>query len=735
MQNHLRYCLTIRSALVKSSSKFKRMSESNPSPSLAELYPARSSLNFKKFIHILLEKAWLVATCLVIAVVAAIFYLQKSPPLFASTATILVEQSDKNVVNVQKVQQEDYRGLESLRTIEQILKSRTLLERVASANKLSRDPRFLPQTGIEYTDAEVANILSKMITVSLRRFTRLIDITVVHTNPDVAALVANSLVKEHARQHLENYSSTSDIASEFLVEEAQRLKKDLSDSENALHSYREKTKTVSLEQRQDIVNPKLIELSQRLTAAKSDRIKTLILISQVRELGTNVQALMTLPVVANDASVVAVKEKITQAEAEFANLTQRYGEKHPKYIQAASQLREWKSNFTNAVLKIPQTVEAAYETAKAAETALESALKEQEEVALALNKQSIGYNVLAREVESNRSLYDTLMLRLKETSLTKELPSNLVRTIQAALAPKLPFAPNKRKILMIGIFLGIFGGIGLALALSALDSSFKTVDEAEAELQLPILSAVPRIKEVKENHTLIVAEDAHSTGAEAFRSLRTTLAMLGRAESRRTFLFTSAVPQEGKTFCSTNYSLSLAQQGLRTLLIDGDLRRPAVENALTGKRTQTAGVTDYLIGKKMLAEIVRPTLHENFFFISAGTTSPNPAELLAQGHFDDLIEEAMLQYDRVVIDSAPIHAVSDTLLLLKRVQTVCLVVRADKTPRKASLRSVHILQKANAQLAGVILNQLPRRGFGSYDPYYDYSYQGKYAEKGVYGSV
>ncbi len=710
------------------------MSEFNPS-TLPEFAPARSSFDFKKIFHILLERAWLIVTCLVLAVVGTIFYLQKSPPLFASTATVMVEQSDQKVVNVQKIQQEDYRGLDSLRTIEQIFKSRTLLERVAASNKLANDPRFLPQTGIDYTDADVADILSKMVTVSLRRFTRLIDITVVHTNPDIAALVANSLIREHARQHLEIYSSTSDIANEFLVEEAQRLKKDLADSEHALQSYREKTKTVSLEQRQDIVNPKLIELSHRLTAAKSDRIKSLILISQVRELGTNVEALMTLPVASTDPNILKIQASIAQAEAEFANLSQRYGPKHPKYIQASSQLREWRNNFTNAVLKIPQIIEASYESAKAAESALEVSLKEQEEAALALNKQSIDYNILAREVESNRSLYDAIMLRLKETSLTKELPGNVVRTVQTAIAPKLPFAPNKKKILIVGIVLGVFAGIGLSLGLNALDSSLKTVDETETELQLPVLSAVPRVKEVKENHTLIVAEDAHSTGAEAFRSLRTSLGMMGRAESRRSFLFTSAVPQEGKTFCSTNYSLSLAQQGLRTLLIDGDLRRPAVENALTGKRTQTAGVTDYLVGRKKLNELVRATDHEKFFFLSAGTTSPNPAELLAQGHFDQLIEDALLEFDRVVVDSAPIHAVSDTLLMLQQIQTVCLVVCANKTPRKASIRAVQILQHANAPLAGAILNQIPRRGLGAYDPYYDYSYHGKYTEKGVYGAA
>ena len=212
--------------------------------------------------------------------------------------------------------------------------------------------------------------------------------------------------------------------------------------------------------------------------------------------------------------------------------------------------------------------------------------------------------------------------------------------------------------------------------------------------------------------------------------------MLGRVEQRRTFLFTSALPQEGKTFCSLNFALCLAQQGLKTLIIDGDLRRPTIDKILMPQAGSKPGVTDYLAGHKEFKEIVQETQHPNFHCLVAGTTAPNPAELVAQGHFDALIEEALLHYDRVVVDSAPIHAVSDTLMMLNKVQTVCLVVRTAKTPRKAVARAMALLEKANAPLAGLILNR-QRRGKlsgGYYDPYYTYSYYGKYAEKGVYGT-
>jgi len=301
-----------------------------------------------------------------------------------------------------------------------------------------------------------------------------------------------------------------------------------------------------------------------------------------------------------------------------------------------------------------------------------------------------------------------------------------------AMVPTTPIWPKKTTLMVRGVLAGVVVGVLLALGLNALDSSIKTVDEAEEYLHLPVLSAVPKIKV---HQVLVARENAKSPAAEGFRTLRTSVSMLGRAEQRRTFLFTSAVPEEGKTFCSLNFAVTLAQQGLKTLVIDGDLRRPSIERSVLPKGDRRAGVTDYLTGTRKLEEIVHGHEQQNLFIMPAGTTAPNPAELVAQGNFDALIEEALLHYDRIVVDSAPIHAVSDTLLMTNKIQTVCLVVRAGKTPRKAVARAIEQLYKAEAPLAGLILNRQARRRLsGGYDPYYSYSYEAKYSEKGVYGS-
>jgi len=437
--------------------------------------------------------------------------------------------------------------------------------------------------------------------------------------------------------------------------------------------------------------------------------------------------------VANDPSITDIRGNIARLESDLANLKQRYKEKHPRYIQTASQLTEWKTTLTNAVLNIPQLIGSLYDSAQTAEAALEGALREQEDAALELNKQALHYNALAREVDSDRALYEAVLNRIKETTLTKDIRPGKVRVIQQASVPELPVKPEKVKIILIGLFAGLGLGLVLALFLSSLDRSLKTVDQTEEFLGVAVLSAIPKFSNsTADQRKLINADDAENVEAEAFRTLRTSLSMLGKKEDRRVYLFTSAIPSEGKTFCSLNYAISLAQQGLKTLIIDCDLRRPMVENTLLHNNKRGFGLSDYLTGQKDFNAIVHSTDTENFYYIPAGSHSPNPAELLARAGIDAVIDEALLTFDRIIVDSAPIHAVSDTLLILNRIQTLCLVVRSGRTPRNSVRRAVQMLTEAGAPLAGVILNLIPRArgGYGYYyDSYYSYGYYGKYQSK------
>lgn len=696
--------------------------------------PAPSTgFDFKRLYHTLIERLWLVAICVVLAVLVTAGYIRRQPTLYSASAVVQVEQDEARVVKVEKFQSDDLRFPDALRTIEQTLKSRTVLERVVDSLKLHQDPNFTSST-VEPTREEVAAILDRMVAVRLRKGTRLLDVSVVHFNPQLAANIANAVVSEFVAQGYEQNAAVSTEATTFLSKEGRRLQLKLEESEKALQEFRDRTKSVSLEERNDIVTARLKELNGKLTEVNSTTLRFKAELAQVEKLGTSVAALLVMPAVNADPIVAEAKSALSKLESDFASLKGRYKEGHPKYVQMVSTIDTWQRALTNAVLKVPQSFRSAYESATASEAALQEELQRQEGISRELTKALTDYNRLARDVDGNRTLYDAVQYRLKEAALTRDLKPSKVQLNSRAIAPAKPFSPNKTQLMIRGTLAGIVLGVLFALGINALDSSLKTVDDAEDYLHLPVLSAVPRVKS-KDGHVLLMDDDAKSPAAEAFRTLRTSVSMLGRAEHRRTFLFTSAVPQEGKTFSSLNFSLCLAQQGLKTVVIDGDLRRPAIEKSLVPKGARRPGVTEYLTGQKQLDDIVQTISHENFFYIPAGTIAPNPAELLSQRNFDQLIDEALLRFDRVVVDSAPVHAVSDTLLMLHKIQTVIVVVRSGKTPRKAVGRAVEMLLKADAPLAGIVLNrQVRRRLAGGYDPDHSYSYDSKYSEKGVYGA-
>ena len=701
---------------------------------------ADSTADLSRTWHALIERVWVVPLCLVISLTLGFAYLRRAPVLYSATTTVQVQQDQAPVFKIDNVRFEDLQALDFLQTIAQTLKTRPLLARVAESNNLAADSRFLSATIMPSTEEDLVDTLARLTTVKLRRGTRLIDVTVTHSSPQLTALLANSLVSQFIANYAEQHTTSGEVASEFLVQEASRLRRKLQESEVALQAYRETSKASSLDDRQNTVVAELKELSTKVTEAKSARIKLESEYNQVLTLSNNPEALMTLPTIAANASVLAARQNLSKAQNDFEVLKQRYKEKHPKYIQAQTQLAALQNDLAESIPKAAQSLKASLDATRASEQALESALTTQEASALKLNKLAIQYGVLSREVESDRALYESVLKTMKETSVTKEITPMKIRVVQPAFTPKTPFSPKRALIVAISALGGIFAGFLLVLFLNFLDTSIKTVDEAETKLGFPVFAAVSNLKEVKKKrHPLVVVDAPHSSGAEAFRTLRTSLSMLGRVEDRRVFLFTSAMPQEGKTFCSINYAASLAQLGLKVLLIDGDLRRPTVELVLTGKDQGTPGVTDYLTGKKSLEEVVQPCKLPGLFFVSGGTTAPNPAELLAKDGLSELIERALKTYDRVVLDSAPVHAVSDTLLMLKNVQTVCLVVRGARTSTRSVSRCVHLLKGARAPLSGLVLNRMPlRRGIGYgyyyYNPYYDYRYHGKYAKKGVYGT-
>lgn len=778
--------------------------------------------DFRHFWHSLLEKLWIVALCVLAGLFLALGYLARTPKLYQGRIVLEVDVQDPTPIrsddSSSRMRTMFLASQEAMRTIEQTLVNRSLLARVVRAEGLAEDGgrtllgrsvtdgdakttptastpppaaaaspgAISPQGSFSPLEEGLGGALSRMIKPVIRRGTRLIDVYVTHSDPAVAQRLADAVGREFIRYSIERRAFTSQDTLRYLMEEEERLKKNLQKSEAAVAEYKANTPDAlqlgggaaatgsqagagSTGSRGGLVEDKLQELSTRLTTAKSDRMRLESELQQIEQIGDNIDAILAVPSIAAAQPVADRRRDVAQLEASVAMLEQRYKAKHPKMMSARAALEEAKDALRRTALAQPAVLRNTLEQAHAAERNLEVAGKEQEKSAIALNRAAIGYQELARQAETDRALYESVLRQIKETNLTKDVKTNAVSIIERSPLPGAPVSPKPMKTIMLGLLGGLALGLGFVYASDILDRSVKTVDQAESTLGLPVLAAVPEIgkgdagdktdrKVLPTTATYrLVAEAPEGPAAEAFRNLRASLSLLGPEAERKVFLFTSAVPNEGKSFSSANYSLALAQQGHRVLLIDGDLRRPSLHKIFLSANEddygeETPGIVDYLVGMTDLAaavrsvsagrldpgsakgrgsEIIAATAGQ-LSVLTGGRRAPNPAELLSGPSFARLVADASNHFDRVVIDSAPILAVSDTLLMTPLVQTVCVVVRANKTPRNAVQRALGMLTGAGGRPAGIILNRLPRRRGAGY--YYYYASPGYGKGEGAYGS-
>ena len=779
----------------------------------------KRGFDFRQFWHSLVERIWIVVLCILAGLFIGLGYLARTPKLYQGHIVLEVEFQEPTVVAGEeataRMRSMFLASQEALRTIEQNLTNRSLLARVVRAEGLADDggrsllgqsvtragassitppPTASPSlnkidnaVGTQtFTPIEEAlgGAMTTMVKPLVRRGTRLIDLYVTNRDPAMAQRLVEAIGREYIRNSIERRASFSQDTLRYLLEEEERLKANLQRSEAAVAEYKAKTPDAlqlgggaaatgsqtgagSSGGRGGLVEDKLQELNSKLTAAKSDRLRLEGELKQIEGVGDNVDALLAVPSIAAAPLVNDRRRDLGQLEAVVATLAQRYKDKHPKMMAARAALSEARDGLRRAVLAQPASLRNTLEQARANEGNLEVAAREQEKAALALNKAAIGYQELARQAETDRALYESVLRQIKETNLTKDVKTNAVSVIEHSPLPHAPVSPSSTKAIALGLLGGLAAGLIFVFGADAVDRSIKTVDQAETTLGLPVFAAIPEAREEAKStrsksksrgltRYRLVAETPEGPVAEAFRNLRAALSLLGPEAERKISLFTSAVPDEGKSFTSANYALALAQQGFRVLLIDGDLRRPSMHKIFrlaTGKNNsdQGPGIVDCLVGDANLESAARPISAQEIdvvgdtiavtgniitatggqlFVLAGGRRAPNPAEILSGPSFSQLIAEATRLFNRVVIDSAPVLAVSDTLLMTPHVQTVCMVLRARKTPRPAVRRAISLLISSGIRPAGLVLNRLPRnRGVGYY---YYYSSPGYGAGEGSY---
>ena len=686
-------------------------------------------MDFQDYYFAVKERLWLVLLVFIVCVSAGGVYLVRTKPVYGSKAVLMIEQREARVMRGDPVEQTDPTSPDFMNTIVESIRSRTILQRVVENLNLQDDLVFMEKKadGGPGNKADAIVKLSNCVKIVLRQRTRLVDIYALHTDPEMTRVLADAVAREFIRFGFEQRLVAARMANQFLLEEASKLRDKVRQSEQAMQEYREKNQAASLEGNQNLVLAQLQDLNTRLNQARSDRLNLETDFTRSKEIAGRTEELMRIPSIARLPNVANIMTAIASKEIEFASLKQQYLPKHPKYITAVSEMNRLKLLLEEKVNEGAGLLASSFEVAKENEKRLAELVVQQEKASLELNKKAIEYNVIKSERETDNAMYQSVLSRVKEIDVTQGIDSSPIKLVEVAVTPFAPSFPSWGKFIFGSIALGLVLGIGSALGLNMLNPGLKTVTHAESRIGLPVFSAVPNQKGPRDQNIINDTEGPHGLVKEAFRTLRTQLLLLGKQEDRRTFLVTSALPAEGKTFISCNIAAVFAQGDMKTLLIDADLRKPTVAEVFFGKKDDSPGLSDLLLERASFKDVTRETNVKNLSVITAGTRVKNPAELLTKLAIKKIIDEALLTYDRVIVDTAPVLAVSDTLLIAAEAQTVFLAVLTGSTPAKAVERACRSLTEAGKAPSGIVMNRM--KGGQSY------YYYGHYGSKEVYGAA
>ncbi|MDH3975289.1 MAG: polysaccharide biosynthesis tyrosine autokinase [Deltaproteobacteria bacterium] len=672
-------------------------------------------LNIKDYIRIVRKRLWLVAAILIIAVTIAAVKAFSIIPIYQASVKILIERENPNILSFQDVMNIDASSSDYYATQAGIISSRRLARKVFDASPLNKLKKF---EGVLYPES----VLLNMLTVNPERGSRFVHLSIKGPDPEEAADLANLWADTYVEQNLTEKINASSQATIWLSEQVKELQEKVTSSEFALQEYKEKHNIISLEERQNIVVQKLSELNSALIKANMSRLKREAKYGQLNELMTK-NSWEALTNLVDSPQVNTLNASLLDMKRERAELSGTYGKKHPKMASIISQIKTLEAIIAEEVRKFVRKTKDDYEIAKLEEVTLRKSLDEQKREALALNKKAIKYNVLKRESEGNRKLFDVLLNRLKETSLTEGMEFNNIRIVDYAQRPGKPVYPNKRKMILMGVLIGLFGGISLTLFLEFLDDRIKSESDVERYLGIPFLGTIPAIfgKE-QENLYLITDKMPKSMISEAFRGLRTSVLFSSSDKEIKTIMVTSGGPGEGKTTAAINLAVTMSHEGKRSLLIDCDLRRPTLQKVFNLKGS--GGLSNILVDHDLsINAVINETGIENLGIITCGPIPPNPSELLGSRRMQEIISILEKDYDRIIFDSPPSISLADAAVLGRAVDGVVLVVDTKSTARGKAQKSIKALSEVGANMIGVALNRVNTREDGYYGYYYyNYNY-------------
>lgn len=709
------------------------------------------------YVIILRKHQWLILTFLLTVVTVVTIATFKMKPVYEAAARVEVDREAQNEIPFQQVtSDEEYTDMDMyLETQTKILESETLALQTIKSMDLAQYPEFggSPASGTFGQGASLKRpaILGAFLgSLSVVRVpnSRLIEVRFAAQNPQLAAQVVNAHLQNYVEQNFRSKYDATTQASNWLSSELEELRIKVEKSEDARLAYERENQIWQIDEKQDITTQKLGDLSRAATEAQTDVAQKEALYRMA--ISGNVDA---LPAALNNGVVQDLLRRKSQLDQDYAEAINQYGPNFPKVLRLAAQKKEVDADLAGARKTMVESVEEDYNTARSHLALLQEALDKQKAEANDLAEKLVQYNILQHDADSNKQLYDGLLQKLKEAGITAGLRSSNIRVVDPALVPTTPSRPQKAKNILLALIVGLVGGIGLAIFREYLDNTVKSPTDIEGLTGLPSLAVVPFLPGLNGHHGKLsrIAREATGQGvsgprvellayvqpksqiSEAFRALRTSLLLSQAEHPPQVILVTSALPREGKTTAAVNLAVTLAQLGDRTLVMDADLRKPGIRRALNLTSGKDAGLSSYLAGVSSLDEVT--TTHpaiSNLAALTTGPVPPSPADLLSSLRMRETLADLRRRFKFIVIDSPPILAATDAVILSSLTDGVLLVVRSGATPKEAFTRARDLLGAVKSRLLGVVLNAVDSSAPDYYYSYryYPYAYGYGYSEEG-----
>lgn len=703
---------------------------------------------------ILRKHRWTILATIVIVVTITAIVTLRTVPIYEAVGRIAIGHENNDVLGFKGSgdglsADYDYDYSVAIDTQVKILQSDAIALATAKALQLDKTPAFAPSNqkngdpmltpGVDpRQEAALMGFVQGGLKLSVVPKTRIIEIHFSSPDPQMAARVVNTLVNVYVEQNFKTKFESAMQTSDWLSRQLSDLQLKVETSQEKLVRYQKEHGILGIDEKQNIVTAKLDELNRELTAAEADRIqkesKYRLTLSGNPELIASVDANSLLSRLRQQES--DLRTQIAQAEVQL-------GPAHPRIRELNSQLQQVQTSVHSEIDKLSGRIKTEFQAASQREAMLHAALEGQKQQANKLNESAIEYSLLKRDVDTNRQLYEGLLQKLKEASVSAGLKSSNIRVVDVARVPLAPAYPDKRRNIMLALAMGLVGGVVLAFLLEAVDNTVRTPEQAQSLSALPALGIIPATPNLlirsraqkalvakggREAVELVTYRRPKSDISESYRALRTAILLSASGSPPKVMLITSALPQEGKTTTSINTAVVLAQKGARVLLVDADLRRPSIHKVFNIK--PKVGLSTLLTGSsKVENTITHVPQVPNLFLLPAGPPPPHPAELLGSPLMKQFIEQWREQYDHVIFDTPPALSVTDSILLSVEMDSVVLVIRSGNTTKAALRRTRELLTQVNARVLGVVVNAVD---VNSPDYYHYYYYGSKYGGYGRY---